>query len=391
MDVSSDMLSINLEGLDKPVSVHIGFSGRNKICSDEELEHIKKKLQSAGIKATLYNSPESANTDITVLTPTGIRSPILTPEDAIAFTQDIEKAVENKPKLTYAYPVNLEQLPPAQKPVLTEDDKKFMEDLLLDNAYKAGAYPDEAYAFDNRQAYEQRSSHPEIILDDDTVFSAYKKRGQISQQYAQKFEDFTSQHKDIIYHGTMRSDPYEIITNKENKSVVYGTSQLFNAVKYSTALCGGGEYIKEDKTLYIPGEGKATFGFLHLYQKAADQRYYFDFGMEERGNSHESIGPHNDETPILKHKNKHVGTFLIISQANRKIPVPIDLNAPEWKRYQALTAPSLQDYSPYLTQRLEAQRQKISENPAYAETYKKKKTKLQNSMYGLYEKLRARL
>jgi len=391
MDTPSDILSNHFEGLTTPVAVHIGFSGRNKICSDEELENLKKKLQSTGIKASLYNSPEATDMDTTVLTPTGIRSPILTPEDAISFAQDIEKAVGNEPKLTYAYPISVEQLPSAPPSELTDDDKKFIEDLLKDCAYKAGAYPPEAYAFDSRQAYEQRSAHPEIILDDDTVYSAYKKRKENRQQYAKKIDDFISKCNDVVYHGSLRCNPYESITNKENKSVVYGTSQPHNAIKYSSALCGDGENIKEANTLYIPGEGRATFGFLHIYKKAPNQRYYFDFGLEERGAPHEDLGPHNDETPILKHQNKHIGTFLIISQADKKIPVPVDLNAPEWKRYLALTASSVQDYSPYLAQRLEVQHQKIKENPAYAGTYKKKKTNLQNSMSALYKKLRARL
>lgn len=393
MDDIPDILSTHFEGLSNPVTVHIGFAKRDKTYSDEELENLKKKLQSAGIKTTLYNTPEAANLDTTVLTPSGIRSPILTPENACAFAKDVEKAIENNPPLTYAYPVDINQLPPNQKPVLTDDDKKFMEELLRDCAYKAGAYPYEAYIYGSRQAYEHRAEHPEISLNDDIGYEAFKKREQMRKQYIRKFEDFTLKCHDVIYHGSLRINPYEIITNKENKSVVYGTSQIFNAVKYSSALCGDGENLKEEKTLAIPCESRATFGFLHIHQEAQNQRYYFDFGLEERKTPHEldDLFSHNDETPILKHKNKHIGTFLIISQENRTIPIPIDLNDPEWQRYQTLTTPYLQDYSPYLTQRLEAQRLKIKENPNYSETYKKEKSKLQTSMYSLYKKLRTRL
>jgi hypothetical protein len=393
MDDIPDILSNHFEGLSTPVAVHIGFAKRDKTYSDEELENLKKKLQLANIKTTLYNSPEATSPDTTILTPSGIRSPVLTPEDACAFAKDIEKATENNPPLAYAYPVDINQLPPCSKKVLTDDDKKFIENLLKDYAYKAGAYPYEAYIYDSRKTYEHRTEHPEISLSDDIGYEAFKKREQLRKQYIQKFEDFTSKCHDAVYHGSLRVNPYEIITNKENKTVVYGTSQTFNAIKYSTALCGDGENLKEEKTLSIPNESRATFGFLHIHQKAPHQSYYFDFGMEERKIPHEleDLYSHNNETPILKHKNKHIGTFLIISQENRKIPIPIDLNAPEWQRYQALTTPYLPDYSLYLAQRLETQRLKIKENPNYAETYKKEKSKLQTSIYTLYKKLRTRL
>ncbi len=370
---NSKIMANNFEGLNQSCVVNIGFAGENKTLSAEELENCAKLLKEKGIDTVLYNTPEAQDSSKTVLTPTGIQSPVLSAEDAKNFTNDVYESINDTYNLAYAYPELGEQMASNSAPELSQEDQDFRNEFVKDKTYDAGLYPTDAYCFDTRAEYEQykenyQNGNGQMITDTDRLQDAFMKRRNLqnSAKSALTLDDNT------IYRGSSVADAYAITSNVENKKCVYATVSAYEALSYTNNSFIPGASGYSGNSVEVNGE-RIGVGFFHQYEKSQDgQRFYRDYGME---NGAEQLNEHQanhtkSETPVFPHKNKLKDSYIALGSHLESYLVKVYENDPRWQKFKELSQVSSPEINDYMSKRKDVQKNELKSNPNYAAKYK---------------------
>ncbi|MCM1323746.1 MAG: hypothetical protein NC218_06255 [Acetobacter sp.] len=256
--IVEEILSNHFEGLNEPVSVSLGlfpegdyrYSQRDKVVT---------LLRENGIDAVLSSSPEV--TDITkfVVEETGIRMPLLAPADAKAATKDVVKILtqNNIEIMGYAQPLSKSNMLYAQM-----GDKSVFKEIPVS----------------------------------DSEFCSKK----IAEAMTMPEAEFASKEASLFRGGTLGNRPYGIASSFcRARDFAYATDDIEIAKCFS----GANESSWAGRANYKKVNGLA-YGFVYEYEKAADQKFYGNYGIENR-----KSGGHY-ETPVFEHRNKLKGVYL---------------------------------------------------------------------------------
>lgn len=289
--------------------------------------NITNYLREIGIDAVPFYDKECADASKTVVTLTGIQSPILTPKKAKEFAMKVTQLSE---KLTQErcidsfhvvsmYPVQGSQF----SPISATSKKKYGGEIEPDinntdiNEIRA------KYGFDlEYKLCKEAMNSPQLISIEDIV---------------KKNEEGVN----FLYRGgSLGDNPYALLNFKEGKNIVYSSPNIKTALEYSGAKgwygCRMKAHSSNDK------EEDIRFGLVYEYEASKTTEIYSDYSMENgmspfisKKSSEIKSSEYNDnvyiETPVFPEKNKCTNIYMHLKKDGKEYLYPIPKEDERWK------------------------------------------------------------
>ncbi len=284
----AEIMSNHFEGLNTPSCVSLGLfaEGDYRYVNRGKIVSI---LRDNGINAVLYDSPKAQDITKFIVDETGIKTPLLSPQNAVNATHDIIQA-------------------------LVEND--------IDIAGYALPQTNSSLSY---SVIKEKENITKEIIPDERAFIAE----QLKQAEKLPAADFTGS-QSLFRGGTLGDKPYAVVSSfSRARDCAYGTADIETAKMYT----GTDKRSWAGRAHYKEVDGK-TYGFLYEYEKADNQKFYDNYGIESR----KAGGFY--ETPIFEHRNKLKGVYLDYN--NRIVQIAgADgkyINR-EWEHFASLHAP----------------------------------------------------
>jgi len=252
--ILSEIFSDHFDDITRPVSVSIGLTLKSK-----PIEYVVNILRKNGVNAIpFYDSKVKNDLSCFVVDGTGIRSPVLSPENAIKATADLFEIMEyHNIKTSRAMPVSKENMIPA---IARTYNNKII-DIIENNPQEKDL------------------------------------KGFLQQQLKLAFEqppvNFEGHHNSLYRGGTLGDNPYAITPHRRKRDGVYASNNVKTAVEYANGKKGNGFSFDE---IEINGKSKVSYGFLYEYEMHDGQRFYGMAEIESPYGSEECKG-HPDNRP----------------------------------------------------------------------------------------------
>lgn len=338
------IFSDHFDDLTAPVSVSLGVYPNGQNVGD-----IVNMLRSNGINAVPYYD-ERVKDDLGcfVVDGTGIRSPFLSPKDAVKATADVFEIMnQNGIATSRALPVSRKNLIPAVNH--TYDGQ--IIDIAQNN-------PDEQNVdlFLSEQLNRASNEMPAVKLD--SVDGR-------------------------LYRGaTLGDKPYALTFHRRPRDAAYATKDFAMAATYADGEKGAGfKYKKINEKAY---------GFIYEFEERKGQQYYGMAGVEKPEGSKECINhPDNRpdyETLLLPDRNPLTAVYLNVGGKVVQIADKNGYVSKDWEKFAKLHTPyNVSEKNDYMVERMKRQISDLSVMP-----YERKSASLDNdpaslipNLYGL--------
>lgn len=267
----SEVFSDHFDHIAHPVSVSLGI-----VLEDKNIEDIVDILRSNGINAIPFYSPKvKDDMSCFVVDGSGIRSPILSPDDAIKATADVFEIMHHHNiKTSRALPVSRENMIPAIS--------KAYHNKLID---VAGNNPSE-------------SNLDEFLS--------------LQLECALQMPSAALQNNGSLYRGgTLGDNPYAITPHQRRRDGAYASNDVNTALEYADGKKGNGFSFPE---IDVKGRGKTSYGFLYEFAECDGQRFYGMAEIENPYGSEECKGRAENrpdyETLIVPNRNPLKAVYL---------------------------------------------------------------------------------
>ena len=317
--ILDEVFSDHFDNLINPVSVSLGLS-----LKDKNVEDIVNILRENGINALpFYNQKVKEDLNCFVVDGTGIRSPILSPEDAIQATADLFEIMEkNNIKTSRAMPVSKENMIPAI----------------------ARTYHNKIIDITGNNPQEQN------------IKKFIQQQLEIIAKMPQA--DFTDKdHTNSLYRGgTLGDKPYAITPHQRKRDGVYASNNVNTSIEYADGKKGNGFSFEE---IEINGT-KVSYGFLYEFEKSDNQRFYGMAEIESPYGSEECKGhPDNRpdyETLITPDRNPLKAIYLKANNKVVKISDKGNYLSDNWKKFAEIHTPyNTNEKNDFLVERINHQ------------------------------------
>ncbi len=299
--ILSEIFSDHFNNIDSPVSVSLGLSLKNNDIAD-----IVNILRENGINAIpFYSSKVKDDMNSFVVDGTGIRSPILSSDDAIKATADLFEIMEkHNIKTSRAMPVSKENLIPA----ITRTYENKIIDINKNNPQQT-----DISKFISQQL-ETALSQPSVI--------------------------FASNTNSLYRGGTLGDNPYAITPHNRKRDGVYASNDVRTSIEYSDGKKGNGYSFNE---IEIENKGKMAYGFLYEFELSKGQRFYGMAEIESPYGSEECKGhPDNRpdyETLIIPERNPVKAIYLTTKDKVVQIADKNGYFSEDWKKFAKIHTP----------------------------------------------------
>lgn len=339
------VFSDHFDNVTKPLSVSLGL-----YLEGNDVQDVVRALRENGIDAVPYYAPEvKDNLNCFVVDGTGIRTPILNPEDAIKATADMFEIMKQNNILTSrALPVSQENLIPAV-----------------------------CHNYDNKLIDISRNNP-----DEQQVEAFLSNQLRVAEENMEPV-DFSDNRPGHLYRGgTLGDKPYALTFHRRRRDAAYAAKDFATAASYADGVKGAGvKYKKID--------GKA-YGFIYEFKEQQGQKYYSMAGIENPRGSEECIGrPENRddyETLIIPDRNPLVAVYLKVDDKIVKIADEKGYISEDWEKFAHLHTPyNVNEKNDYMVERMNRQIadfkpvQYVKENSALDNVYDNYKP----NVYGL--------
>lgn len=300
------------DDLEEPAAVFIGYRNLDPIHNNENqiIDKLVKRFNELKIKAARFDTPQAEDPSVLIVTPTGIQSPMIAPED----TKDAA--------LLYGSVINS----------IDETEVKGFPNSVVCSQLTA---PIEEYADEIRGYKMSPHAHPSPKVIDEIL----ERRGEdFESRMVAKFatlEKVSPDDPELLYSGKEFPQQHLITRQTENRAVVYATPEIKIAQEYPA----------------LNPSNPHAYTFVQSYYKAEKQLKFMDFGWEDGrppvlddNQWYESVvWPHkNKQGPVLLHKLDEHGNHVFY-----KIPE----NDPEWQDFLELQRPAYTENNPHLLKR----------------------------------------
>lgn len=296
----SEVFSDHFDHIAHPVSVSLGL-----VLKDKNIEDVVDILRNDGINAVAFYNPKvKDDMSCFVVDGSGVRSPILSPEDAIKATADLFEIMNRHHiETSRALPVSRESMIPA---ISTAYHNKLI-DVTANN-------PSE------RNLDEFLSSQLEHALQ--MPSAELKNNGSLYRG------------------GTLGDAPYAITPHQRRRDGAYASNDVNTALEYADGKKGNGFSFPE---IDVKGHGKAAYGFLYEFAECDGQRFY---GMAEIENPHgaeECKGRAENrpdyETLIVPDRNPLKAVYLKAGDKTVQIADEKGYFSEDWKKFAHIHTP----------------------------------------------------
>ena len=298
------VLSDHFDAVKQPVSVSLGLHLRG-----QTVEDVVNLLRKDGINAVPYYD-EKVQEDLScfVVDGTGVRSPFMSPEDAVRATADIAQIMfRNKIETSRAMPITRASLVPAVSEKYTGN--------VIDIA----------------------KNNPSISNVKETL-SEYLR---YAAEKMPAIEIPSQKSNDSIYSGRLFADGYALTPHRRYRDCVYGTNMFSEALTYSQAANKGGLHLEE-----IDGH---SYGFIIETKQRPEQVFYDMAGAErpfatreERQTAKRKENRDDYETLVLEDRNPEIAKYLRVDD---KVVQIADENGffskddMDWEKFASLHKP----------------------------------------------------
>lgn len=302
------------EDLKEPAAVFIGYENIDPVHTDnnELIDRLVKHFNDRNIQAARFDTPDAENVSTLIVTPTGIQSPMIAPDDAkdaALLYGSIINEVEGMKVQGFPNSVVCSQM--------TSPIESYPDEI---RGYKMSPYP-----------------HPSPKVIDEIL----ERRGEDfeSRMVAkmETLEQVTPDNMELLYSGKSFPQPHLITKEQESRAVVYSAPEINIAQEYPP----------------LNTANPNSYSFVQTYHKADHQLKFMDLGWEEgrppvanNAQWYESIvWPHKNEPgPTLIHKLDEKGSHVFY-----KIPD----NDPEWKDLMEMHRPAYTQGNNHMLKRRE--------------------------------------
>lgn len=297
-----------LIGLNKPAAVFLGLSQHKKHnvpLTADQVNTVVTAFAKHGILAAGYSTEQAENPAALLVTPTGIQSPFVPPDEVEASTEQIRQIIEKEvPELNifgFAHPVTCEQLMDA----ITGDEK-------FNDFGTIHPHPEKA-----KQILKERG--PDFIKN--------------MLKEADTLPDYTLK-EDKIYSGCAFPQAFLIAPQSENKAFVYGALNGKDALKFPPG--------KHDYVFIREFEPVGFYGTMD-FDNHSDNNIkeklpgYKNYAIEHGFSQTEKEKAF--ETPIYLGSYKFTKLLLKINKENGYSIKEIPLDNPKWQDFAYLHLP----------------------------------------------------
>lgn len=335
-------MSNHFIGLNEPASISLGFTNKSKLLNaapknkmtSYDISVIKDILKSQGIDIVEATEEAAASLDKFIIDESGIRTPFLSPQDALKATTDIYDILRTSGINVIGF-----ALPNTKGTLCKTTNNKTGNVLDLENNIKNNANAQKILQNKNLSVKDYISKQLKKCKNLETVTPRKQTREKAGSS--------------IYRGGTLGNKPYAVTASVRAKDVAYATPYMELAWGYSKGY--GVQYPP------VMLNGKSTsYGFIYEYQASDDQKYFCDFGIESGGKS--NLGDKNDyETPIFEHKNPLKNVYIVVGDTTYKITNDNGkfINK-DWEDFVTL-------HEPYVSQENEFEKQRIDKQLAKAD------------------------
>ena len=301
--------------LDKGCSISLGLDNglekapnadrTNIKLRDYDIQKICNILNDNNFPAVTADSAE--DTSKILVTDSGIQLPYMKPEEALSMLSDVVDVLHEHDGirlLGFAHPKTAASMTEAKqgKPSWSAE-------------IEINATAENILATYNTTA---TSFVEKMLLD--------AKNNALSQEKVNEIENGI--YGESLYRGgTLGDKPFAVMAKVDCKNLVYGTSKLFVAQQYAADYNDRG---------YVAPNGK-RYGFIYEYEKADNQKYWADYGIENSQNHY--VNANSYETDVYEHKNKLKGIYVKYDGKIIKIADENGYISKEWKDFAILHNP----------------------------------------------------
>lgn len=309
------IFSDHFDNLEQPVSLSLGIHLNGLHVND-----IVSLLRANGIDAVPYYDPKvKENLNCFVVDGTGVRSPFLTPEDAVKATADIFNTLRKENiDTSRALPVTKRNLIPAisrvydQKTINISDNNPNEKDV---DSFLS-------------QQLEAAKSMPAVDV-------------------------LQTRKEHVLYRGgTLGDNPYALTFHRRQRDAAYATKSFSDAATYADGVRGAGLKYKEINGIH--------YGFIYEYKESIGQAFYGMAEIEQPKGSKECVGHSENkkdyETLIRPDRNQVTSVYLKAGDRVVKIADDKGFYSPEWEHFAKLHTPyNISEKNDYMQERMNKQ------------------------------------
>ncbi len=334
-EIMAEVFSDHFDMIKEPTIVSLGL-----VLKDKKVDDVVQILRENGIDAVPFYSPKvKDNLSCFVVDGTGVRSPVLSPEDAIKATANLFTIMQqNGIKTSRALPVSRENMIPA---VAKTYNNKII-DIVGNNPHKE----------DVKNFVSQ----------------------QLDFALKQTEANFDGRYNSLYRGGTLGDNPYAITPHQRKRDGVYATNDVKTAIEYADGRKGNG--FSFDVAQLESGQ-IVSYGFLYEFQQHLGQRFYGMAEIESPYGSDECKGhPDNRpdyETLIEPSRNPLKAIYIKVGEKVVQIADEKGYFSDNWKKFAEIHTPyNTNEKNDFMVARINRQ---ISEfNPV---VYQREKTPLE--------------
>lgn len=338
-----------MQDLHSPCAVFIGtetdYGSFRKELTETNIDKVIETtnlLRENGIDAVPCFSEEAEAPSKTVVTATGIQTPVFKPKVAQEAAAKIKQILKDQKKKEMrvkpgrdllfklpVYPVTFEQMAP-----ISNTSKRFYgdfcdPDLSNPNNNEVNATR-KKYGFDLEYKLCNEALNSSSLLSSDQLAEKNSK----SLQY-------------VYRGGVLGNKPYTSLASSENKNIAYSSPDIKTAMQYSGCF---GDYGAKLKAFSPSSQESIRFGFVYEYKTAKDTSLFKDWAIERGENpsinqTSKSISRQDwenkaFETPVFPDKNKVNNIYLHLRKDGNDVFYPINQNDKRWQAMLSLYAPA---------------------------------------------------
>lgn len=306
-DDFKNFISNHFDELASPAIVSIGLK------TQAQIFEIVSILRQNGLNAAGYYNNEALSPETFVVDSSGIRTPLLSPQDALQATVDLYN-------------------------VLTTNNIEILGHALpqtIDSFVYIGKGTDRTINITENAQEINPNINPEQIS---SFISSQLANLDNYPHYTPAEMDAQNADEKLLYRGgTLGNQPFALPTTRRARDTAYGTPKFSRASKYATGAYSVG-------ITYQPINNK-HYGFIYEFDAAPDQKYYKAYGIEhgKQDPGFDNNGEDIDlkyETPLFSHRNKCRGIYLQYGDKDDTKIIKIAENgqfiSPEWEKFTKL-------------------------------------------------------
>lgn len=324
----------------EPVCIILGYESSLGIFgAPVNLNALEDTFKAEGIHAVRYDKEEAEDISATILTPTGLQTPFISPDNVKPSALKLARLINQSQEVnlsSYGASKTINQMThPAKK---VENFQELLND------------------FPNLKYY---ANHPNLVK----AAEIFKKFGknfdkEILQDALHKgkkdnLKDEIYYSFNKLYRGAAFGKPYLIDNENEKNCFCYSSFFKDVAINHPIPL------------LRIDENSQGSYGFIQMYNSHQNNISTENFGLEQGIIGDRFI---NHETPIVPHYNKFEDIYINIRNNNEHLFIKLD-NIPEFKAFRELHLPSMHPNYPVEIQRRKNQLRQARENGGYPFTF----------------------